>query len=198
MNVSRAPGRAGALLTVLTVATVLALTGCDVANKTPHRSDVGAGGTFAQGGQRQAASQTKPVPAAKGSGEQDNAPIQEGTMQIDIRVGNERFTATLADTAAARDLVAQLPLTVHMRDHGGVEKTGPFQGPLSLAGQPAGADPDVGDLGYYAPGNDLVLYYGDQSYYDGIVLLGALAPGAAPRLAAMPGDITAVVTARGS
>ena len=21
-------------------------------------------------------------------------------------------------------------------------------------------DPDIGDLGYYAPGNDLVLYYG--------------------------------------
>lgn len=195
MNVSRAPGRAGGLSTVLTVATVLALTGCDVTHETPHRSDVGAGGTFAQGSQRQAASQTTPVPAAKGRGEQDNAPIQEGTMQIDIRIGNERFTATLADTAAARDLVAQLPQTVHMRDHGGVEKTGPLQVPLSLTGQPAGADPDVGDLGYYAPGNDLVLYYGDQSYYDGIVILGALEPGAASRLAAMRSDITAVVIA---
>ena len=59
-----------------------------------------------------------------------------------------------------------------MVDHGGVEKTGPLPGPLSLEGQPEGADPDVGDLGYYAPGNDLVLYYGDQSYFPGIVVLG--------------------------
>ena len=59
-----------------------------------------------------------------------------------------------------------------MVDHGGVEKTGPLPSPLSLDGQPEGADPDVGDLGYYAPGNDLVLYYGDQSYFPGIVVLG--------------------------
>ena len=39
-----------------------------------------------------------------------------------------------------------------MVDHGGVEKTGPLPSPLSLDGQPDGADPDVGDLGYYAPG----------------------------------------------
>ncbi|HEY5247906.1 MAG TPA: cyclophilin-like fold protein [Dermatophilaceae bacterium] len=32
----------------------------------------------------------------------------------------------------------------------------------------------LGDVGYYAPGNDLVLYYGDQSYYPGIVILGRL------------------------
>ena len=53
----------------------------------------------------------------------------------------------------------------------------------------------MGDLGYYAPGNDLVLYYGDQSYYAGIVILGRLDEAAASRLAAMAGDITATVTA---
>jgi hypothetical protein len=43
-----------------------------------------------------------------------------------------------------------------------------------VAEEGSGADPDVGDLGYYAPGHDLVLYYGDQSYFDGIVILGRL------------------------
>ena len=81
-----------------------------------------------------------------------------------------------------------------MVDHGAVEKTGPLPAPLSLDGQPEGADPDVGDVGYYAPGNDLVLYYGDQSYYDGIVILGRLDDAAASRLAQMAGDITATVT----
>ena len=38
-----------------------------------------------------------------------------------------------------------------MTDHGSVEKTGPLPAPLSRAGQPDGADPDAGDVGYHAP-----------------------------------------------
>jgi hypothetical protein len=117
-------------------------------------------------------------------------------MQIEIRVGDERFTATVDDTAAGRDLLAQLPQTLKMRDHGGVEKTGPLQAPLSLDGQPAGADPAVGDLGYYAPGNDLVFYYGDQSYFNGIVILGTIDSTATSHLAQLPGEITAHLSVR--
>ena len=73
-------------------------------------------------------------------------------MKIQITVGDQRFQATLSDSAAGRDLAAQLPLTIEMIDHGSVEKTGPLPLPLSLDGQPDGADPDVGDVGYYAPG----------------------------------------------
>ncbi|GAA0798696.1 cyclophilin-like fold protein [Spirilliplanes yamanashiensis] len=93
---------------------------------------------------------------------------------IQLRTGDQRLRATLDDSAAGRDLVAQLPLTIDMTDHGAVEKTGPLPAPLSRAGQPDDADPAVGDVGYYAPGNDLVLYHGDQSYFPGIVILGRL------------------------
>lgn len=72
-------------------------------------------------------------------------------MRIQISFGDQHFQATLDDSAATRDLAAQLPITVKMSDHGSVEKTGPLPSPLSLDGQPAGADPDVGDIGYYAP-----------------------------------------------
>jgi len=116
-------------------------------------------------------------------------------MRIQIAIGDQRFTATIFDSAAGRDLIAQLPLSIDMTDHGSVEKTGPLPAPLSLAGQPDGADPDVGDVGYYAPGNDLVLYYGDQSYYPGIVVLGRLDGDAASRIAGMNGAITANVAA---
>src|SRR5215218_2437842 len=110
---------------------------------------------------------------------------QDDHMRVTITIGEQRFHATLSDSAAARDLLAQLPVTVDMTDHGGVEKTGALPSPLSLDGQPEGADPDVGDLGYYAPGNDLVLYYGDQSYFTGIVVLGQLDATAAQRISAM-------------
>jgi len=51
----------------------------------------------------------------------------------------------------------------------------------------------AGDVGYYAPGNDRVLYYGDQSSYPGIVVLGHLDGDAAGRIAGMDGAITATV-----
>jgi hypothetical protein len=118
---------------------------------------------------------------------------QEEQMKIQIAIGSQRFQATIFDSAAGRDLIAQLPLTIDMTDHGSVEKTGPLPAPLSLAGQPDGADPDVGDVGYYAPGNDLVFYYGDQSYYPGIVVIGRLDGDTAGRIADMEGAITATV-----
>ena len=121
-------------------------------------------------------------------------PQEDDVQTIHIQVGDQLFSATVEDTPAGRDLLAQLPQTIEMSDHGGVEKTGPLASPLSLDGQPDGADPDVGDLGYYAPGNDLVLYYGDQSYYDGIVVLGRLDDQAASRIAQMDGGITVTVT----
>ena len=121
------------------------------------------------------------------------AVTKENRMRIQITIGEQRFGATLSDSAAARDLVAQLPVTIDMVDHGGVEKTGPLPSPLSLKGQPEGADPDVGDLGYYAPGNDLVLYYGDQSYFPGIVILGRLDGDAAQRISELDGSVTARV-----
>lgn len=136
---------------------------------------------------------TTPSPVPDQSATSASSAPQEGDTRIQISIEGERFQATLAESAAARDLVAQLPLRLDMTDHGGVEKTGPLPAELSLAGQPSGADPDVGDVGYYAPGNDLVLYYGDQSYYDGIVVLGHLEGDAAERITRMESDVTVVV-----
>jgi hypothetical protein len=98
----------------------------------------------------------------------------DGPTRLEIIAGGVELIATLRDTQAARDLIEQLPLTLSMGDHGGVEKNGSLPQSLSVADDPDGADPEVADLGYYAPSNDLVLYYGDQSYYDGIVILGRL------------------------
>jgi hypothetical protein len=131
----------------------------------------------------------------RATGTAPNDTPSEDSMKIQITIGEQRFEATLTESAAAHDLVAQLPVTIHMVDHGQVEKTGPLPSPLSLDGQPDGADPDVGDLGYYAPGHDLVLYYGDQSYFPGIVILGQLDNTAAQRISQLDGPVTATVEA---
>jgi hypothetical protein len=153
-------------------------------------SVAGCGDNGQSGDNRGGAPSTSPSPSRI-----DSSPHQEEQMKIQITVGEQRLRATIFDSAAGRDLIAQLPLTIDMVDHGSVEKTGPLPAPLSLDGQPDGADPDVGDVGYYAPGNDLVFYYGDQSYYTGIVIIGRLDGDASNRIADMNGAITATVEA---
>ena len=122
--------------------------------------------------------------------EEPTAPTVE---RLEIRAGSVRLVATLRDTAAARDLRRQLPTRLTMRDHGGVEKTGPLERALTVTDEPEGADPNVADLGYYAPGHDLVLYYGDQTYFDGVVILGRL-EGDLAALADLEGDIDVQVS----
>jgi hypothetical protein len=136
-------------------------------------------------------------PIRSASGTQPPGPTGDvdpnGRSRILVTIGDEQFEMTLDGSAAARDLIDQLPVTLRMHDHGAVEKTGLLPEPLSVKGQPSGADPEVADIGYYAPGNDLVFYYGDQSYFPGIVVLGRMDERAAERLASMDGSITATV-----
>jgi hypothetical protein len=89
-------------------------------------------------------------------------------------VGDQTFTAQLADNRTARDLVDQLPLTLRFRDFNRVEKIAKLPRPLTMDGVPAGDDPEINDIGYYAPSGDLVLYYGDVGYFNGIVRIGRL------------------------
>jgi hypothetical protein len=71
-------------------------------------------------------------------------------------------------TTPRRDLAAQLPLTLTFRDHNNVEKTATLPRELSLEGAPEGHDPAAGDIGYWAPGGDLVFYYdSDAPFFNG-------------------------------
>jgi hypothetical protein len=101
------------------------------------------------------ASTPPPSPSPRpASGDQD-AGASDGTP-IRITVGDTELTARLHDNATARDLAAQLPLTLTFRDHNNVEKTAPLPRQLSLDGAPEGHDPAAGDIGYWAPDGDLV------------------------------------------
>jgi hypothetical protein len=69
---------------------------------------------------------------------------------IKITVADTVIMARLADNATARDLAAQLP-TLTFKDFNHVEKVATLPRRLSTDSAPAGADPDIGDIGYYAP-----------------------------------------------
>lgn len=71
------------------------------------------------------------------------------------------------------DFVSQLPLTLTFSEFGnGEEKVARAPCALTTQGVPDGADPEINDLGYYAPSNNVVLYHGDVGYWSGIVRLG--------------------------
>ena len=109
-----------------------------------------------------------------------------------IVVGDTVMTGQLFDNTAARDLATQLPLTVTFRDLNAVEKSAPLPRKLAVDGMPAGDDPQIGDLGYWAPDGNLVVYYGDVGYWTGIMRLGEI-DGDVQAIAHQSGDFSATV-----
>ena len=94
---------------------------------------------------------------------------------VRITLAEQTITAQLANSPTAQDLTDQLPLTLTFRDFNSVEKVAELPRPLTMDGVPAGDDPDIGDIGYYAPSSSLVFYYGDVGYWNGIVRIGRFA-----------------------
>jgi hypothetical protein len=128
---------------------------------------------------------TSAAPPGGDAGTSDGTPIR-------ITLGDTELTARLNDTATARDLAAQLPLTLTFRDHNGVEKTAPLPRALSLDGASRSHDPAAGHIGYWAPDHDLVLYYDDAPAFDGIVRIGDI-DGDVETLERWSGDFQATV-----
>jgi hypothetical protein len=113
-----------------------------------------------------------------------------GETQIRIFIGDTVLDGRLWDNATARDLIAQLPLTLTFRDFNGVEKIGQLPRKLSMDGVPAGDDPFPRDIGYYNPSGDLVFYYDDVGYFTGIVRIGQF-DGNMDAITSQSGDFTA-------
>ncbi len=95
-------------------------------------------------------------------------------MKIRITIGERMVSATLTDSDAARDFVSLLPLTLVLEDHARTEKISYLPRKLSTTGAPAGSDPSVGDIAYYAPWGNLAIYYRDFGYSSGLVILGKI------------------------
>ena len=99
--------------------------------------------------------------------------------------------ATLGDNAAVRALVAQLPLTITMRDHLRQEKTGSLPRPL-----PDGErrrEFTAGMLGLWGDGDFVVYYRAGRVSSPGIVPLGAVTGDVS--LFDRPGTVTVIVEA---
>jgi hypothetical protein len=117
---------------------------------------------------------------------------QRTTSETPIRViiGNTVLTGRLWDNATARDLIAQLPLTLTFRDFNAVEKIAQLPRKLSMDGVPTGDDASPRDIGYYNPSGNLVFYYDDVGYFTGIVRIGQF-DSSMDAIVSQTGDFTA-------
>lgn len=97
-----------------------------------------------------------------------------------------------AGQPAGRAQLEQLPLTLSFENLNGEEKIGHLDHELTMDGMPKGDDSQVGDLGYYAPWGNVVLYYGDVGHWDGIARIGTI-HGAMSIISDQTGDFTATL-----
>ena len=81
-----------------------------------------------------------------------------------ITAGDHTFTAVLADNSSAealKELLAEVPLTIDMRDYASMEKVGPIG--TSLPTNDEQISTGAGDIILYQ-GNSLVIYYDTNSW----------------------------------
>ena len=115
---------------------------------------------------------TTPTASSAPASSQPDPEEPDIVTTIRITVADQTITAQLSDNPTGQDLASQLPLTLSIRDFNRVEKIADLPRPLTMDGVPAGDDPDINDIGYYAPSNNLVFYYGEVGYFNGIVRIG--------------------------
>ena len=103
-----------------------------------------------------------------------------GSIRIQLTIGDDVATATLDDTAAAREFASMLPVTIDMHDLLGREKPGRLPRVLTIDGATREFTYEVGQIAYWAPSNDIAIFYahdGQAIPQPGLVRLGAVDAG---------------------
>lgn len=118
-------------------------------------------------------------------------PERTDSMKIRITLEDTVITATLADSQTARDFMSLLPLTLTLEDYAGTEKISYLPQKLSTEDAPAGSNPSVGDITYYAPWGNLAIFYKDFGYASGLVILGKIDGGI--EALSVPGSVNVTI-----
>jgi hypothetical protein len=102
------------------------------------------------------------------------------SVRIVLRFGDESAAATLADTPAAREFAAMLPLELDLQDPMGQAKSGQLPQRIDVGGAEPVLDPGIGQI-YYSPASStFAIFYDDlgQAVPDpGLVRLGSVDTG---------------------
>ena len=95
-------------------------------------------------------------------------------MRVSIEVGDTTVFAVLDDSPTARDFVSMLPLDLDVESYGNNEKIAYPPRKLTTEGSGPFANEAPGDFAYFAPWGNIIVYYGDYTYWPGLVRLGRI------------------------
>jgi len=105
-----------------------------------------------------------------------NASETKAAMQISVKANGKTTVFALNNSPAARDLYAQLPLSITVENYSDNEKI--FYPPKKLdTTDTPQADAQAGTLAYYAPWGDVVMFYGRFGSAPGLFELGQAVSG---------------------
>lgn len=102
---------------------------------------------------------------------------KDGAATISVSDGARTVVFALNDSASARSLAEQLPLTVDVENYGGNEKIF-YPKPLDVGGAVPLTKGKAGTLAYFAPWKDVVMFCGPAGPYPGLYVLGEAVSGA--------------------
>ena len=102
--------------------------------------------------------------------------ISGGNMKIRVATDDYEVIFALNDTSAAASLYGQLPLTIDVENYSNNEKIF-YPEKLDCTDVIEGAC-KAGTLAYFSPWDDVVMFYGPQSEYPGLYILGEAVEGA--------------------
>ena len=97
-------------------------------------------------------------------------------MKIRVKSDNYEVIFALNNTSASASLYGQLPLTINVENYSINEKIF-YPEKLDCTDVIEGAC-NAGTLAYFSPWGDVVMFYGSQSKYPGLYILGDVAEGA--------------------
>jgi hypothetical protein len=106
-------------------------------------------------------------------------------MKIRLAVGGQHATATLYDSATARDFAALLPLSLTTEDYATIERVSSLPRKLATQGASDGMAPVAGEPTHYAPWGNLAIFIEDGMYARRLLPLGMVDEGLS--LLAQPG-----------
>lgn len=101
-------------------------------------------------------------------------PSTQDTFNIRLSFNNKEMIATLDDNPTSRSFIEALPMEVHFEDFANAEKIASITNDMKVQPSIEGYDPLLYDIAFYAPWNNLVLFYKDQPYASGLYPMGKI------------------------
>ncbi|WP_113486538.1 cyclophilin-like fold protein [Rhizobium cremeum] len=121
-------------------------------------------------------------PLAFGQQGHDPANQEPTDMKVRFRFDRHTVNATLYDNPSARDFASMLPLDLKIEDYSNNEKIAYLPRKLTEDGSGPFGNEQPGDVCYYAPWGDIILFYASYRYSSGLIRLGRVDGGIEPML----------------